>query len=145
MRELAGILRIGAKQGMVMLDVPTRSDNVTRLPVAYAAASPVRDMSGSGFAGLMVLDILIPGSQSLKDKRQPLRSIKQRLRDAGFSVSEVDHHEKWQRAQVAVSIVGRGSGAVEDLLDDALRVFEARPDLDVSVRQRTVLAIDEYE
>jgi len=92
----------------------------------------------------MVLDVHLPQSQSLKDKRQPLRSIKQRLRDAGFSVSEVDHHDKWQRAQVAVSIVGRGSGAVEDLLDSALRVFESRPDLDVSIRQRTVLAIDEY-
>ena len=29
--------------------------------------------------------------------------------------------------------------------DDALRVFEQRPDLEVTVRQRTVLAIDEYE
>lgn len=93
----------------------------------------------------MVLDVLIPQAQSLKDKRQPLRSIKQRLRDAGFSVSEVDHHDKWQRAQIAVSIVGRGSNDVEDLLDAALRVFESRPDIDVSTRQRTVLAIDEYE
>lgn len=102
-------------------------------------------MSNAGFAGLMVLDLHIPQARSLKDKRQPLRSVKQRLRDAGFSVSEVDHHDKWQRAQVAVSIVGRGSGDVEDLLDAALRTFEARPDLDVSVRQRTVLAIAEYE
>lgn len=99
---------------------------------------------GRGFAGLMVLDVHIPQAQSLKDKRQPLRSIKQRLRDAGFSVSEVDHHEKRQRAQVAVSIVGRGSSDVEDLLDAAYRVFESRPDIDVTVRQRTVLAIDEY-
>ena len=102
-------------------------------------------MAHSGFAGLMVLDLHLPQSRSLKDKRQPLRSVKQRLRDAGFSVSEVDHHDKWQRAQVAVSIVGRGSGEVERLLDEALRVFESRPDLDVSVRQRTVLGIDEYE
>jgi len=102
-------------------------------------------MAHNGFAGLMVLDLHLPQSQSLKDKRQPLRSCKQRLRDAGFSVSEVDHHDKWQRAQVAISIVGRGSGDVERLLDDALRLYESRPDLEVSVRQRTVLAIDEYE
>ena len=102
-------------------------------------------MSANGFAGLMVLDIHLPASQSLKDKRQPLRSVRQRLRDAGFSVSEVDHHDKWQRAQVAVSIVARGSGDVERLLDDALRTFESRPELEVSVRQRTVLAIQEYE
>lgn len=104
----------------------------------------VADVS-AGFAGLMVLDVHLPQSRSLKDKRQPLRSIKQQLRDAGFSVSEVDHHDKWQRAQVAISIVARGSNNVEQLLDDALRVVEARPDLDVSVRQRTVLSIDEYD
>lgn len=127
----------------MILDAPAQS-NVVRLPSA-APQAVQQLMAGSGFAGLMVLDLLIPGAQSLKDKRQPLRSIKQRLRDAGFSVSEVDHHDKWQRAQVAVSIVGRGSGDVEDLLDSALRVFESRPDLDVSVRQRTVLAIEEYE
>lgn len=98
-----------------------------------------------GFAGLMVLDIHLPQARSLKDKRQPLRSIRQRLRDAGFSMSEVDHHDKWQRAQVAVSIVARGSGDVERLLDEALHLFEARPDLEVSIRQRTVLAIDEYD
>lgn len=102
-------------------------------------------MANQGFAGLMVLDVLIPHAQSLKDKRQSLRSTIQRLRDAGFSASEVDHHDKWQRAQIAVSIVGRGAGNVDNLLDDALRVFESRPELDVSVRQRTVLALSEYE
>lgn len=127
-----------------MLDAPVRPTNVHALPLRQIAPEPL-DMSDSGFAGLMVLDVHLPQSRSLKDKRQPLRSVRQRLRDAGFSVSEVDHHDKWQRAQVAVSIVARGSGDVERLLDEALRVFDSRPDLEVSVRQRTVLAIQEYE
>lgn len=127
----------------MILDAPSPSHNVVHLPApANPAGLPV---SNAGFAGLMVLDLHIPQARSLKEKRQPLRSVKQRLRDAGFSVSEVDHHDKWQRAQVAVSIVGRGSNDVEDLLDVALRTFDARPDLEVSVRQRTVLAIAEYE
>jgi uncharacterized protein YlxP (DUF503 family) len=126
----------------VILDAPPTPDNVVRLPVS-ATLGPC-PVSGRGFAGLMVLDLHIPQARSLKDKRQPLRSVKQRLRDAGFSVSEVDHHDKWQRAQVAVSIVARSGGDVEHLLDQALRVFDSRPDLEVSVRQRTVLAIDEY-
>jgi len=100
-------------------------------------------MTRSGFAGLLVVDLHLPAAQSLKDKRQPLRSVKQRLRDAGFSASEVDHHDKWQRAQVAVSIVGRRSGDVKDLLDAAVRAFEQRPEFEVSVRQRTVMGIDE--
>ena len=128
----------------VIVDAPELPSNVLFLSTTPHArrAAP---MTGRGFAGLMVLDLHIPQARSLKDKRQPLRSIKARLRDGGFSVSEVDHHDKWQRAQVAVSIVGRRSSDVEDLLDDALRVFQQRPDLEVTVRQRTVLAIDEYE
>lgn len=132
----------------MIVDAPELPSNVLFLssgPRPEPRRRVVQPMSGRGFAGLMVLDILIPGAQSLKDKRQPLRSIKARLRDGGFSVSEVDHHDKWQRAQIAVSIVARHSSDVEDLLDDALRTFEARPDLDVSIRQRTVLAIDEYD
>ncbi|MCW2927402.1 MAG: hypothetical protein JWM86_1370, partial [Thermoleophilia bacterium] len=120
------------------------------LPVARQELAPqprgrYAAMSGPGFAGLMVLDLHMPFSQSLKDKRQSLRSVKQRLRDAGMSVSEVDHHDKWQRAQVAVSIVARTSGDVEQQLDAALRVFDTRFEMHVSVRQRTVLALEEYE
>ena len=130
---------------MVIVDAPAPANNVLHLPLPVHQPVRAVPMTRSGFAGLMVLDVHIPQAQSLKDKRQPLRSIKQRLRDAGFSVSEVDHHDKWQRAQVAVSIVGRGSSDVEDLLDAALRVFDSRPDIDATIRQRTVLAIDEYE
>lgn len=119
-------------------------ENVIALPIRFGLNQGA-SMSSSGFAGLMVLDLHIAGSQSLKDKRRPLRSVMQRLRNAGFSVSEVDHHDKHQRAQVAVSIVGRSAGNVEQLLDTALRVFESNIELDVVVRQRTVLRMSEYE
>jgi uncharacterized protein YlxP (DUF503 family) len=134
-----------ANRGIVIVDAPPLPNNVLFLSTGPRPQSRLRAMSGSGFAGLMVLDLHLPQSRSLKDKRQPLRSLRQRLRDAGFSMSEVDHHDKWQRAQVAVSIVGRRSGDVEDLLDEALRMFEQRPDLDVTVRQRTVVALSDYE
>jgi uncharacterized protein YlxP (DUF503 family) len=95
----------------------------------------------SGFAGLLVVDLLFPGSQSLKDKRAPLRSIIARLKAAGFSASEVAHHDLRQRAQVAISIVARGSNDAEHLLDEAVRICE-RPDVDVSVIQRSVLSLE---
>jgi uncharacterized protein len=98
--------------------------------------------SKSGFAGLLVLELLFPGSQSLKEKRSPLRSVLTRLRNAGYSASEVAHHDARQRAQIAVSIVARGSNDVERLLEQAIRMCE-RPDLDVTVIQRSVLSLDE--
>jgi uncharacterized protein YlxP (DUF503 family) len=125
-----------------MIDAPAHSHNVTQLPVRHRQSSV---MNGRGFAGLMVLDVHIPGAQSLKDKRHALRGTIQRIRNAGYSASEVDHQDSWQRAQIAVSIVSGGSNEVEQLLDAALRRFEAQPQLVVHVRQRTVLAIDEYE
>lgn len=96
----------------------------------------------AGFAGLLVLDLHFPGSQSLKDKRAPLRSIKQSLRNAGYSASEVAHHDTWQRSQVAISVVARTSGDVERLLDDAQRIAE-RQGNDSVVRQRAVLSLDD--
>ncbi len=102
-------------------------------------------MAGRGFAGLLVVDLDVPGARSLKDKRSPLRSVTQRLRNAGISVSEVAHHDSHRRAQLAISVVAGGSGDCERRLDEALRVLESRPDLIVTVRQRTVLAVDEFE
>lgn len=144
---MEGVHRASANQDIVIVDAPELPSNVLFLSSGAVPEklSMVPHMTGRGFAGLMVLDVLIPQAQSLKEKRQPLRSIKTRLRNSGFSVSEVDHHDKWQRSQIAVSIVALRSSQVEDLLDDALRIFEMRIELDVTVRQRTVLAIDEYD
>src|SRR4051794_32518126 len=77
-----------------------------------------------GFAGLLVVDLLFAGSRSLKDKRAPLRSIRQHLKNAGFSVAEVGGHDTWQRSELAISIVCRGAGDVERLLDEAFAVCE---------------------
>lgn len=95
-----------------------------------------------GFAGLLVVDLHLPGSRSLKDKRSPVRSISTRLRQAGYSVSEVAHHDTWQRSQLAISIVARGSNDVEHLLDEAVRMC-LRPDADATVVQRAVLSLDD--
>ena len=104
--------------------------------------NPQREQDAGGFAGLLVVDLHFPGARSLKDKRSPLRSILTSLRNAGYSASEVAHHDKWQRSQVAVSIVARGNVDVEHLLDEAVRICE-RPDVEVAVNQRSVLSFDE--
>jgi uncharacterized protein YlxP (DUF503 family) len=98
--------------------------------------------AASGYAGLLVVDLHFPASQSLKDKRSPLRSVMTRLRAAGYSASEVGMHDKWQRAHVAISIVSGGAGECERLLDEALRMCE-RPDVEASTVQRTVLSLDD--
>jgi uncharacterized protein YlxP (DUF503 family) len=60
------------------------------------------------------LELELPYASSLKDKRQTLRSIKDRLRRKNVSVVESDHHDLWQRAtlEFALAAVSRGA-AVE--------------------------------
>ena len=53
--------------------------------------------------GLLTLEIYIPDARSLKDKRQILRSLKDKLRhNFNVAVAELDHQELWQRAVVGV-------------------------------------------
>ena len=52
-------------------------------------------------------DLRIRESHSLKQKRHVIRSLTAALRQAfPVSVAEVDHHDLWQRATIAVAAVG---------------------------------------
>ena len=55
--------------------------------------------------GLLTVELFIPGSQSLKEKRVVLRRIKDRVKKFNIAVSEVEHHDLWQRAGIAVVTV----------------------------------------
>ncbi len=54
---------------------------------------------------LLSVELHIPGSRSLKDKRMVLRGVKDRVRKFNVSVAEVEFHDLWQRAGLAVAIV----------------------------------------
>lgn len=61
-----------------------------------------------------VLDIYIPYSQSLKEKRMVLRKAQDRLRArTSFSIAEVDHQDLWQRAQLAAVTVSGDNATLE--------------------------------
>src|SRR5258706_10454835 len=53
--------------------------------------------------GLLTLELHIPDAQSLKDKRQVLRSLKDKLRrDFNVAVAGLENHDTWQRAVVGI-------------------------------------------
>jgi uncharacterized protein YlxP (DUF503 family) len=55
--------------------------------------------------GLLTVEMHVPGSQSLKEKRMVLRRVKDRLKKFNVAVSEIEHHDLWQRAALAVVTV----------------------------------------
>ena len=67
--------------------------------------------------GLLILNIHLPDSHSLKEKRFTVRKIQDRLR-ARFNVAvgELDHQDLWQRAQVGVAAVASERSVLEKML-----------------------------
>jgi len=81
--------------------------------------------SESMFIGSIVFDIYIPYSQSLKEKRTVIKSLKEKLRGKfNVSVSEVGEMEKHQKSVVAVVIVGAEQGYVEKNMDSIINFVE---------------------
>jgi len=67
--------------------------------------------------GLLTLEIHIPDARSLKDKRQVLRSLKDRLRaNFNVAVAELKHQELWQRSRVGVVSISGDGRHLEDSL-----------------------------
>jgi uncharacterized protein YlxP (DUF503 family) len=65
--------------------------------------------------GLLTLEIHISDAQSLKDKRQVLRSLKDRLRaHFNVAVSELEHQETWQRSRVGVVSISGDAKHLEE-------------------------------
>lgn len=72
--------------------------------------------------GLLTLTLHLNHSHSLKDKRQVVRSLKDRLRrHFNVSVAEIDYQEVWQRAVIAVVTVAESRSYAEELLQRAER------------------------
>jgi uncharacterized protein YlxP (DUF503 family) len=66
---------------------------------------------------LLILHLHIRDSQSLKDKRQVVRGLKDRLRQRfNVSVAELDFQDSWQRATVGVAVVSDQTRRAEELL-----------------------------
>lgn len=81
-------------------------------------AESFRSRSGAEMpVGLLTLEILIEGAQSLKDKRQVLRSLKDRLRaHFNVAVAELAHQELWQRSRIGVVTISGDAMYLEESL-----------------------------
>lgn len=67
--------------------------------------------------GLLTLELHIRHSHSLKEKRQVLRSLKERLRKRfNVSIAELDFQDTWQRSVIGVVTVSGSRGQVEQTL-----------------------------
>lgn len=77
------------------------------------------------------LELELPFATSLKDKRQTLRSLKDRLRRKNVSVVESDNQDYWQRATIEFALAAIDRRAVEEKREEVRRTLLNYEDLAV--------------
>lgn len=69
------------------------------------------------FVAVLLIELHFPDVGSLKGKRAELAPVKAHLQKLGAAVAEVDHQDLWQRATLAVALVGGAPGRLSDHAD----------------------------
>jgi uncharacterized protein len=83
-------------------------------------------------AAALRVELHLAGPQSLKAKRAVLRPIVEGIKRLGsYSVAEVDHHDRWQRAAVGVAIVAPDGESLAMQIARIRRYLDGRPDIEV--------------
>ena len=78
--------------------------------------------------GVCTIDLHLPGTGSLKDKRRILLSMKERIKKAyNVSIAEVDGNDLWQRAVLGIACVANEGRYVNQVLDGVLNTIRANP------------------
>jgi uncharacterized protein YlxP (DUF503 family) len=83
------------------------------------------------------LELHIPTSRSLKEKRAVLRPIVEGLRHRfQISVAEVGYQDKWQRALIGMAVVSDSYGHAVEVVDTIERWVWSKPEIEVTRFER---------
>lgn len=75
--------------------------------------------------GILSVSVHIPASQSLKEKRMVLKSLKDRVRSKfNVSIAELDREDKWQVATLGVAMIGNDQPYIDSCLQNILSLME---------------------
>jgi uncharacterized protein YlxP (DUF503 family) len=98
---------------------------------------------GSGYVGILAVELHFPEAGSLKGKRKYVKSAKAQLQNRfGASVAEVDHHDLWQRTRLTIACVAGGLTELQQLLDGAER-YLAGQEWELVRVEREIVAPDD--
>lgn len=75
--------------------------------------------------GLLALEIFLPYSQSLKDKRKVLNTLRDRVHSRfNAAFAELDYQDKWQRSRIGIVTLNSQKGFVDQVLQKICRDVE---------------------
>ena len=82
--------------------------------------------------GLLQLDIFLPESHSLKDKRSVIKSLRETVRKKfNVSIAETGEQDKWGKSQLSISKVSNQSAVIRKEFQNIQKDIERRYPLEI--------------
>lgn len=79
--------------------------------------------------GILLVELYLSQSASLKQKRFFLQKIKDKLRNKfNVSIAEVDYQDKWQRSVIGISCINNNEKIINSTFDRIINFFEITKD-----------------
>lgn len=89
------------------------------------------------------IELHVPDSESLKSKRAVIRPLIEGVRRlASVSVSEVDHHDTWQRCALGVALVTPDPASMDMLIERVRRYVDENMEVHVLDCSVTFIELD---
>ena len=96
------------------------------------------------FAALLVIDLHVPASGSLKAKRAVIKQLSARLRaDLNVSVAEIGYQDLWQRCLLGLAIAAGSEVGARKVAQQAEKVVSRDPRVEI-LNQHLEVVVPEH-
>ena len=78
--------------------------------------------------GISIFELHVPAARGLKEKRKVIKSLIERIHQRfRVSITETDHHDLHQRAEIGIAAITRSEQDAEYLLGQIRELIESEP------------------
>lgn len=83
--------------------------------------------------GTAVVELYLPGVDSLKEKRRILKSLLAKTRNVfNVSIAEVGYNDNHRQAQVGIAVVSNDQKFADQVIAKVIRTIDAQPDMSMT-------------
>ncbi len=94
-------------------------------------------------AAIFQVELHLPESRSLKDKRKHIKSILAKLKTAyNVCVTEIDHHDLRQRATIGMTFISISDYQAKKLFSSIQRDLEAKDGIEITGKRSSFYKLE---